>query len=273
MHDSLRKLTDTDLHAIVAYLKSTPSKPSYVDEQVRPLREGIPSGNWRRISEQLRVLSSAQRRGHSGGLCPAWSTTARCLRMGRTTSFAILGGIEAQGSYAPMPAVGAEMTDQQVADVVNYVRQSWGNEAPPNAGPGEVGELRPKTFTAMNIGPDEHCPTVVQPGLAKLINDLSSGINDALRAMTLETVLQTAEKVAAKAKAAAPDAKPADIVNSLTIAYCPIVEKDAKIPADLKVPTLDHFSERSDRCWRARERITPRVSASASLHLIGSGCV
>ena len=138
----------------------------------------------------------------------------------------ILGGIEAQGSYAPMPAVGTGLTDQQIADVTNYIRQSWGNEAPPNAGPGEVGDLRPKTFTAMSIGPDGHCPTVVQPGLASVLNDPSSGINDALRSMKLETVLQTAEKVVAKVKAAAPDAKQAEIVNSLTIAYCPIVERD-----------------------------------------------
>ncbi len=33
VHDSLRKLTDADLHAIVTYLKSTPSKPSYTDQQ------------------------------------------------------------------------------------------------------------------------------------------------------------------------------------------------------------------------------------------------
>ena len=39
-----------------------------------------------------------------------------------------------------MPAVGAGMTDQQIADVTNYIRQSWGNEAPPNAGPGMVGD-------------------------------------------------------------------------------------------------------------------------------------
>ena len=45
----------------------------------------------------------------------------------------VLGGIEAKGTDAPMPAVGSGMTDQQIADVTNYVRQAWGNNAPPNA--------------------------------------------------------------------------------------------------------------------------------------------
>jgi len=156
----------------------------------------------------------------------------------------ILGGIEAQGSYAPMPAVGAGMTDQQIADVTNYIRQSWGNEAPPNAGPGDVGTLRPKSFTAMSIGPDGHCPKVVQPDLAAVIDNPENGVTDALRAMTVDTVLQTAEKLVAKVKAAVPQAKQADIVNSLTIAYCPIVEADGRIPAGMKVAALDHFSER-----------------------------
>lgn len=41
-----------------------------------------------------------------------------------------------------------------------------------------------------------------------------------------------------------PQAKQANIVNSLTIAYCPIAEADARVPADMKVAALDHFGER-----------------------------
>jgi mono/diheme cytochrome c family protein len=243
VHDSLRKLTDADLHAIIAYLKSTPSEPSYVDQQRSAFVGTHPAGS----DTYLNNCASCHQLNGEGipGAVPALVDNGAVLADGPDDVIrVILGGIEAQGSYAPMPAVGAGMTDQQIADVTNYIRQSWGNKAPPNAGPGEVGELRPKTFTAMSIGPDGRCPTVVQPGLTSVISNPSSGINDALRSMKLETVLQTAETVVSKVKAAAPNAKQADIVNSLTIAYCPIVEQDAKIPADLKVATLDHFSER-----------------------------
>jgi hypothetical protein len=85
---------------------------------------------------------------------------------------------------------------------------------------------------------------VVEPGLAGVINDPTSGVTSALKAMTLENVLQTADHLVEKVKAADPNAKRSDIVNSLTLAYCPIVRDNPKIPADLKVPMLDHFSER-----------------------------
>ena len=32
-----------------------------------------------------------------------------------------------------MPAFAGQLSNQQVADVVNYVRSSWGNTAPSNA--------------------------------------------------------------------------------------------------------------------------------------------
>jgi hypothetical protein len=43
---------------------------------------------------------------------------------------------------------------------------------------------------------------------------------------------------------AAPRAAQADIVNGLTLAYCPIIRQDANIPEQQKVTLLDQFSER-----------------------------
>ncbi len=243
IHESLRKLTDADLHAIVAYLKSTPAEPSYVSAERTAFTGRRPLGR----QVYLNNCASCHQLNGEGikGSVPSLADNGAVLADGPDDVIrVILGGIEAQGSYAPMPAVGAGMTDQQIADVTNYIRQSWGNEAPPNAGPGDVGILRPKSFTAMSIGPNGQCPKVVQPDLAAVINDPKSGVTDALKAMTVDTVLQTAEKVVATVKTAVPQAKQADIVNSLTIAYCPVVEADGKIPADMKVAALDHFSER-----------------------------
>jgi hypothetical protein len=157
---------------------------------------------------------------------------------------AILGGIEAKGTAAPMPAVGAGMTDQQIAEVTNYVRQAWGNEAPPNAGPGAVGDLRKSTVEALYGGPSGQCPQISQPEIAAAVYDPKTGITGALRAMDSATVLQTTEEIVPKIKAAAPRAAQADIVNGLTLAYCPIIRQDANIPEQQKVTLLDQFSER-----------------------------
>jgi mono/diheme cytochrome c family protein len=41
-----------------------------------------------------------------------------------------------------MPAFNVQLTDQQVAEIANYVRTSWGNNAAPNATPPMVAKLR-----------------------------------------------------------------------------------------------------------------------------------
>jgi mono/diheme cytochrome c family protein len=243
VHDSLSKLTDDDVHAIIAYLRSTPAKSSYVSAERTAFTGRYPAGR----GVYLNNCASCHQLDGRGtpGAVPALAGNGAVLAKGPDDVIrVVLGGLEAQGEYAPMPAVGTTMSDQDIADVVNYIRQAWGNEAPPNAGPGEVAALRPTTFTAMRIGPDGHCDTVVQPDLARAINDPATGIMAALRAMTPDTLLQTAGLVVSKIKAAATHADRADIVNSLTIAYCPIVEHDTGIASALKVAALDHFSER-----------------------------
>ena len=40
-----------------------------------------------------------------------------------------------------MPAYAAKMTDQQIADVTNYIRNAWGNAAPLVSG-GQVAKAR-----------------------------------------------------------------------------------------------------------------------------------
>ena len=51
-------------------------------------------------------------------------------------------GIPARAGYIAMPAFATQLTDQQVADIANYVRTSWGNAAAPNATPAMVAKLR-----------------------------------------------------------------------------------------------------------------------------------
>jgi mono/diheme cytochrome c family protein len=40
-----------------------------------------------------------------------------------------------------MPSYGAQLKDEQVANVLTYIRNSWGNAAPPVA-PGDVAKMR-----------------------------------------------------------------------------------------------------------------------------------
>ena len=51
-------------------------------------------------------------------------------------------GIKAREGFIAMPAFATQLTDQQVAEIANYVRTSWGNKAPPNATSGMVARMR-----------------------------------------------------------------------------------------------------------------------------------
>ena len=55
---------------------------------------------------------------------------------------AVLNGIPMQNGYVAMPSFAGQLTNQQIADVANYVRTSWGNQAVPNATAEEVARLR-----------------------------------------------------------------------------------------------------------------------------------
>jgi len=243
IHDSLSKLTDTDLHAVAAYLKSTPPEASYTATQRSDYAGAQPDGRQAYLNN---CVSCHQENGQGiqGAVASLVGNGAVLAEGPQDVIRMILGGIEAKGTDAPMPAIGTGMSDQDVATVTNYVRQAWGNKAPPNAGGGMVGDLRKTTVKAFYGGRATACPPVSPSDVAAAISDPKNGIPDKLLAMTAATVLQTAEAIVPKVKAAVLHASLAEIVNGLTLAYCPIVRQDTSIPEPLKVTQLDEFSER-----------------------------
>lgn len=243
IHDSLSKLTDADLHAMAVYLKSTPAEASYKAVQRSDYTGAQPAGRQTYLSYCV-SCHQPNGQGIKGAVASLVGNGSVLAGGPQDVIRMILGGIEAKGTDAPMPAIGAGMTDQQVSDVTNYVRQAWGNKAPPNAGPGTVGSLRKSTVKALYGGTSGECPKISQPDIAAAVSDPKTGISDALHDTTAANVLQSVEQIVPKVKAAAPHAQQADIVNGLTLAYCPVVRQDANIPEQQKITQLDQFSER-----------------------------
>ena len=243
VHDSLSKLTDPDLHAIVAYLKSTRAETTYVSTERSGYTGQAPAGR----ETYLNYCSSCHQpdgKGLQGAVAPLVNNGAVLAKGPQDVVRTILGGIEAKNTDAPMPAIGQGMTDQQIADATNYVRQAWGNKAPPNAGSGTAGELRKTTPVALYGSVNGQCPAVEPADIAAAVKDPKTGIQAALQKITQGTVLQTVELIVPKLKAAVPQAKPADLVNGLTLAYCPVLRQDATIPQQQKATEIGQFSER-----------------------------
>ena len=234
IHDSLSKLTDDDLHAISAYLKQIPAKASYTPAIVQASASGqAPVG----VETYQTFCASCHRQNGKGvdGAIPALDGNGVVLAQGPEDVIkTILGGMIAHGTYAAMPGIGANMSDQQVADVTNYIRTAWSNHAPPTAGAGLAGKLRGTTVTMMNGGPcGEVDPALTKSGMD--FTQLLSGMNEA-------NMPERVTAVVPKVKSVAPHADRADVVNWLIAAYCPVLKADQSVSAGLKVQQLGSFA-------------------------------
>lgn len=236
INDSLHYLTDADLGAIAAYLHSVPPKGLYKATSAGATETGG--------EVYLSFCASCHQRNGEGrpGMIPALAGNGAVLAQQPLDVIrVVLGGLEAQHGRAPMPAMGAGMTDRQVADAVNYVRQSWGNAAPATAAPGMVAELRARTHTLLAANLPGGCPAVTDPTLAKAIDapDVAATLKQVHRTNMLEQI----DAMLPKVKAAAPGAHADAIVNALTQAYCPIAFQDATLPAAERPIQLGTFAQ------------------------------
>jgi mono/diheme cytochrome c family protein len=232
--ESLSKLTDADLAAIAAYLKSIPAAESVPNTRPTTAADARPPG-----SADYDTFCASCHQGDGAGIAgvvPGLKGNGAVLATGPEDVIrVVLGGLPAKGTYAPMPAIGSGMTDQQIAEVVNYVRSAWSNRAPNNAQPGSVGDLRKKTNTMLAGG---DC-TPVQGALA----DSKGSITPLLAGLTDVNMLNRIGAIVAKAKATDPHPDRAELVNTLTAAYCPVLKQDAAVAPERKPEQLATFSQ------------------------------
>jgi mono/diheme cytochrome c family protein len=234
VHESLAKLTDSDIKAIAAYLKSVPAEKTFADTRPDAAATATPPGANAYISN---CASCHQLNGEGiPGVIPPLKDNGAVLAKGPEDVLrVVLGGLEATKNYALMPAVGAGMTDQEVADATNYVRTAWTNRAPETASAGGVADLRKKTDTMLSGGKcADGDPAFSKPqsGMTPLFADLNQGNMQA-----------HIDQIVANAKSINPNADRATLVNNLTAAYCPVVKKDAALTDSRKLQQLASFSQ------------------------------
>ena len=102
VHDSLSKLTDSDLHAMVAYLKSTHAEPSYQAAERSDYTGAQPAGR----DTYLNFCVSCHQpngQGIKGAVAPLGGNGSVLAEGPQDVIRAILGGIEAMGSKRRCP--------------------------------------------------------------------------------------------------------------------------------------------------------------------------
>lgn len=237
VHDDLRHLTDSDLKAIIAYLKTTPPKREL---DARVLGTSAAGG----VLYVNNCASCHQLNGEGvSGKVPALANNGAVKAQGpQDVIKVVLGGLPATGTYGPMPSFEAYLDDGQIAAIANYVRTKWGNDAPANADGFLVADLRHDTPLMLSPGSGHtQCP-VTLPGRAQTVLDKAKG-NTVLNDVTDVNVIPSLEKLVPEIKAAVSDASSADLVNGLTAAYCHLVAQDQSLSTAQKRSRLNIFGQ------------------------------
>jgi cytochrome c5 len=240
---STKYLSDADLHAIVAYLRVLPTTPSYYGWKHNPSNAALVAGQQVYLSH----CASCHQTSGAGipGKIPALDGNGMVTATGPQSMIrVILGGLEARGSYALMPGVGASMTNDQIVAVTNYVRQAWSNVAPMSATPLLVDIIRKDTHTFTNGQRPDGCPTLEQDQLKSVLADNTNGLEDLLKSTSMPNMLNNVNAIVQKLHTVAPKVSQSDAVNGLMVAYCPIVYGDDTIPPDQRAWQLTHFADR-----------------------------
>ena len=166
--DSLSHLSDDDLHAMAAYLKSVRPEETFANNKGAYHRKGAPG-------EDVYLAQCASCHGPDGkgqpGRVPGLAGNGAVMAGGPENVIrAVLGGLPPAHGLGPMPAVGASLSDEDVARVADYVRNSFGNAAPATSEPKNVAAARKSVRTTMAPVEPSDCATIGSPQIQALID-------------------------------------------------------------------------------------------------------
>lgn len=221
IEESLSKMTDADLKAIVAYLRTVAARKTYKEKDLEAYNApGAPGAG-----TYLTYCSSCHQPDGKGipGAVPALAGNTSVQSEGPETVLRVIyGGLPAQNGYAPMIAIGQEMTEQQVKEVTDYIRNAWGNSAPVMNRGSAVSEAKAKTKT-MQSGTAE-CTESYLDDVRESFE--KAGVSGQLQGLKQGDFATTLAKLIPQVKAAANGVSDDSIVNGLTTAFCKVGKDD-----------------------------------------------
>ena len=126
-------LSDSDLNAIATYLKSLPASPDGASPapEAAAMRAGSAI-----FSDACTACHLAGGKGQPGMFPPLRGSSVAQQHDPTGVVRLIVAGTRtaptrSRPSFQSMPSFAWKLTDQEVADVATYIRNAWGNRAPP----------------------------------------------------------------------------------------------------------------------------------------------
>ncbi|MGI9404114.1 MAG: c-type cytochrome [Hyphomicrobium sp.] len=144
VHDSLSKLKESDIADIATFMFDDDAGKG---EKLRPpkvakLAPKVEARAKKLFDSHCAVCHQKTGKGMTGRVPPLAGNPTVVAAQPYNILSAVLQGVPARNGLLAMPSFASTLTDQDIADIANYVRTSWGNEAAPNATPHLVASWR-----------------------------------------------------------------------------------------------------------------------------------
>lgn len=238
VHDSLSLLTDADLNAMAQYLKAQPHPAAPVSpSKEHGERERLAVGK-RLYEDNCSSCHQSNGKGMPGSVPALAGDDAVTAAEPYNVIMAMLEGFPPQGSWGAMASFAGTLSDDDIADIANYVRTAWGNEAPANAAPWSVGNWRKNAQSPNNEHHAMLCPelppAVIKPALDAGADNLKQAAGDRGKMA----------KLVGGYRSASPKASNAQVIEALSTAYCRALAADSISEARMSAEIAD-FAQRT----------------------------
>ena len=219
VYDELARIEKSDVHAIAAYLKAR--KPETQRAAVEPV-ELAPE---RRLAgSDLYAENCMSCHGDDG--VGKLGVAGRIADNGAVYDgppdnvvSVLLQGIEARGDWGVMPAYNTKLSDQQIADIANYVRTSWRNTTDSLATAQTVADLRRdgdvSSATSSQVA---ICASVPADRIDPDTRSALGGLGEPVTTDALAPIVRSYDEKH-------PDLSATNRITALTGAYCDSVAK------------------------------------------------
>jgi len=157
---------------------------------------------------------------------------------------AVLTGLAPWNKGPAMPSFATQLSDQDIADVSNYVRTAWGNQGSANTTPAQVMALRGVAVVPPSADAESDalgCPHITASGGTDSVADPGNGLLSIYQGATAATLPNRTRILINAVRAGNSSITDADLTNTLVAAYCPVVAHSAGLSLSAKQQALRDF--------------------------------
>ena len=157
---------------------------------------------------------------------------------------AVLSGLNSWNKGPAMPSFATQLSDQDIADVSNYVRTAWGNQGTADATPAQVQALRGVAVVPASADAAADalgCPRISGAGGVNSVADPGNGLLNIYQGATVATLPNRTQTLIDAVRASNSSISDADLTNTLVAAYCPVVAHEVGLSLATKQEALRDF--------------------------------